>query len=100
MKKIGISDFELKIISEILKNYKNSTVIFGSRVKGSFKKFSDLDICLKTKIFDADFEFLQEKFDNSDLPFKVDIVVYDQLSDAFKKIIDIQGLPLAEILKN
>jgi uncharacterized protein len=95
MNKIYLSDNEFKIVKSILKDYKHSYV-FGSRVTGKCKKFSDLDICLKDKISDYEYVLLQEKFEESDLPFTVDLVEYDKVSDSFKKIIDQESIPLFE----
>lgn len=91
-----LSSAELVIIKKILRDVHN-IIIFGSRVKGSSKPFSDLDICLKEQISPAAFESLKEKFENSDLPFKVDLVEYDRVSKFFQEIIDTQGIPLKEI---
>jgi len=62
-------------VKSILKNY-SKMVVFGSRIKGTSKRLSDLDVCLKDKILDSDYELLKEKFEKSDLPFKVDLVEY------------------------
>jgi len=87
MKKIDVSEKELSIIKYILKDYSN-VYVFGSRIKGTSKKLSDLDICLKDDISDYEYELLKEKFENSDLPFNVDIVEYNKISNSFKKVID------------
>lgn len=94
--KAGLNKQEKEIVKKILEKYKN-TVIFGSRVKGTHLKFSDLDICLKEKTSDYEYELLKEKFEKSDLPFHVDIVEYDKTSDAFKKIIDQDGILIDQL---
>ena len=94
-KKIDLTEKEFLIIKNILKNYPD-TIIFGSRIKGSSKKFSDLDICIKNKIKDYEHELLNEMFENSDLPFKVDVVLYNEVSDSFKKIINEEGIKLSD----
>ncbi len=95
MNKIHLSQEELKIVREILKDRKDAC-IFGSRAKGTHKKLSDLDICLKNPISAYEYEILQEKLEESDLPFKVDIVEFDKISDSFKKIIDKKCISLWE----
>ncbi|MBT3456219.1 nucleotidyltransferase domain-containing protein [bacterium] len=87
----GISSEDMKILKNILDSY-NCVYVFGSRVKGSYKKFSDLDICLKKNISDYEYELLAEKFENSDLPFTVDVVEYCKVSDSFKKVIDKEAI--------
>ncbi|MBU1007846.1 nucleotidyltransferase domain-containing protein [Candidatus Dependentiae bacterium] len=88
---------EAVILKEIFKNISN-VYIFGSRVQGSHGKFSDLDICLKDTISASEYVLLEEKLENSDLPFSVDIIEYDKINDSFKKIIDQEGIPLDQFL--
>ncbi|MDE7315126.1 MAG: nucleotidyltransferase domain-containing protein, partial [Mucispirillum sp.] len=48
----GITDKEQKIITDILQKYYNkySFYYFGSRVKGTYSRVSDLDILIKGTI--------------------------------------------------
>jgi uncharacterized protein len=98
MKKIALTSQEIKIVSNILKNF-SSVIVFGSRVKGTESKFSDLDLCIKSKISTYEFESVKEAFENSDLSFKVDVVDYHRISDSFKKIIDEQGVEWKKLTK-
>jgi type I restriction enzyme S subunit len=62
---------------------------FGSRAKGKAKEFSDLDLAIihdKPMSLDVSAS-LSDDFSESDLPWKVDIVDWANLSDAFRKII-------------
>jgi uncharacterized protein len=93
----GITSKDIAIIKSILKDIKNACV-FGSRTKDTCQKFSDLDICVKDKISDYDYEILKECFEESDLPFTVDLVQYNYVTDEFKKIIDEQCVPLEAFL--
>lgn len=93
MKKVDLNIQELSIVKGILNNYPG-TVIFGSRIKGTSRKFSDLDVCIKDPITDYEFVMLQETFSESDLPFKVDLVDYSKVDNDFKKIIDSEGINL------
>lgn len=97
-RKIALTEKELVIVTDILKNYPNA-IVFGSRIKGTSKKFSDLDLCLKEPISGAQHELLKEAFENSDLPFTVDLIIYSQVDNAFKKIIDREGFKLMDFLK-
>lgn len=96
-KPINLTDKELSIVANILKD-RSDAVIFGSRIKGTSKRFSDLDICLKDPIKDYEYELLKEAFENSDLPFKVDLVDYRRVDDSFKKIIDNEGVKLSHYI--
>jgi len=89
--KIDLNPVYLEIVKDIIsKNAPGLEIwVFGSRVNGTAKKFSDLDLAiispepltlnLMTK--------LQNAFSESDLPIKIDIVDWSAISEEFKKII-------------
>jgi type I restriction enzyme S subunit len=59
---------------------------FGSRVQGNARKFSDLDLAL-VGVDDLDWravEALKDAFAGSDLPFRVDVVLWRQLPDSLR----------------
>jgi len=63
---------------------------FGSRVQGTAKPFSDLDLAV---MGDAPLDFrtlaaLKDAFAESDLPFRVDVVDWAATSEAFRGIIE------------
>lgn len=63
---------------------------FGSRVKGTAKPYSDLDLALITA-HPLSLErsgALREAFDESDLPIRVDLVDWATTSASFRKIIE------------
>lgn len=97
MKIIALEPQELCIITSIMKNFPH-TVIFGSRIKGTSKKFSDIDLCIKDPITDYEYELLKEAFEQSNLPYFVDLVVYNQVDEQFKKIIDEQAIALQDLI--
>ena len=90
--KIDLTDQELKYIkSQISKNLKNCTAsLFGSRVSGNSRKTSDLDICVRSSsgepISIIALGDLREIFQESNLPFTVDLVDYHEMSEEFRKI--------------
>lgn len=64
--------------------------VFGSRVKGTAKPYSDLDLALITRqplSLDKTAR-LKEAFDESDLPIRVDLVDWAATSESFRKIIE------------
>jgi predicted nucleotidyltransferase len=63
---------------------------FGSRVQGTAKPFSDLDLAVMGEI-PLDFRTLaalKDAFAESNLPFRVDVVDWASTSEAFKVIIE------------
>lgn len=63
-------------------------VIFGSRVQNTNRPFSDVDICLKSNqsISLSIVSLIREELENSNIPYKIDIVDYRLLSDEFKQV--------------
>ncbi|MDP3706264.1 MAG: nucleotidyltransferase domain-containing protein [Legionellaceae bacterium] len=88
---LDMTDRHLKIVLEILNNNLPivATVwVFGSRAQKAKKKYSDLDLVIDfdgEKIPISTLICLNEAFDESDLPYKVDIVDWNTISPEFKK---------------
>lgn len=64
-----------------------SIYVFGSRSvqKNNYRNNSDLDILLLNHedIPGAIITYIEERFENSDLPFKVDVVLRSRITDDF-----------------
>lgn len=62
---------------------------FGSRVKGSARADSDIDLAVKTTgpLPVLVWSQLEEDFQNSDIPQKVDVVDFHRVTDGFRKLI-------------
>lgn len=71
---------------------------FGSRVKGTAKSYSDLDLAvISEQPLPLDLlAALREAFDGSDLTIKVDVVDWAQTSPSFRKIIAENKVVIAE----
>ena len=68
--------------------------IFGSRVRGTARRYSDADLALigpKPLSLDQ-LMHLKEAFENSELPFRVDVVDWQRASPAFKASVEAQGM--------
>jgi predicted nucleotidyltransferase len=80
---------ELNKIKEILCKHINITQneahYFGSRARGSHRPNSDLDILItdNTPINPSDIAKLNEEFEESNIPFKIDIIIRSRISDEF-----------------
>jgi predicted nucleotidyltransferase len=84
---IHVEERHLKIIREILSKYPYKFYAFGSRVHGNCKPFSDLDICAMETIPELTKCYLEEAFEESNLPFKVDIIEWNKISKDFRSLI-------------
>jgi predicted nucleotidyltransferase len=72
----GLSVDDVKIINSILGQYPSviEVKIFGSRAKGNFKPGSDIDLCVTIGNTRNDIYKIKADFDDSRLPFFVDII--------------------------
>lgn len=69
---------------------------FGSRVRGTAHRFSDLDIAIESDrpIETRLLESLRDALSESDLPILVDLVDLSKVGDTFRKRIDESKEPL------
>ena len=77
----GLSNEQLVAIQALiekllLQKYKFSIFVFGSRATNRQQKYSDLDLWIETvpQLNSSDLADLRDAFQESDLPFTVDIV--------------------------
>jgi predicted nucleotidyltransferase len=72
--------------------------VFGSRATGRARRYSDLDLLIdagRPLSFD-EAGLLREAFEESDLPYRVDIVDWHAISDRFRRLIDAERIALVE----
>ena len=73
-------------LSSYLKEYE--LFIFGSRAKNKARKYSDVDIAIKSNEMTAEIKSkIEFEFENSTFPYEVDIVDLNTISDNFKNLI-------------
>ncbi len=81
----------LKLLENMVKDaFKDSEVnivLFGSRARGGYAKTSDIDVGIlpKGKINKKKLILLREKVENSNIPYKVDVVDLSQTSREFRE---------------
>lgn len=66
--------------------------VFGSRIAGVAKKYSDFDLIIigNEKITRKVMVGLKEAFEESKLPFRVDVLDWHAISESFRKVIKAQ----------
>jgi predicted nucleotidyltransferase len=75
--------------------------IFGSRVGGSARLNSDLDLVVFAEAKDRlNVEALRDAFDESDIPFRIDMHVWNDLPETFKQNIKTKYVPLQKNIHN
>jgi len=72
MIKIEAKDFQL--LKQILSKYPYHFYAYGSRVKGTARKFSDLDLCYQEDIPSEVIYQIKGELEESNLPFFVELV--------------------------
>ncbi len=91
MTELAIEAQHAAIVRTILQTYVYDFAVwvFGSRATGLVKPFSDLDLVIMTKapLPASRLADLREAFDDSDLPYRVDIVDWASTSAEFQEII-------------
>jgi len=63
--------------------------VFGSRYKGTAAKYSDLDLVLigRTKLEITLLAKVNDAFEESDLPFRVDVLDWNAITPEFQKVV-------------
>ena len=90
---IDIRPTDLAIVQHILRDALPSDVrvwVFGSRALWTTKHSSDLDLAIDAGriLTREESTALADGFDESDLPYKVDVVDMHTVSDNFRKIVE------------
>jgi uncharacterized protein len=90
---LALSDKELSVVSAVLRAHLPDDVqvhVFGSRASGKPKPWSDLDLVLDgpAPLPLSLVARLAEAFEESELPWKVDLVDRQTVSDGFGRLID------------
>ena len=85
---IGISSVQRQILLALLNQYLPGILVwaFGSRVKGNFRADSDLDLVVFSKVSQSSaVSAFREALDESALPFSVDVLIWDDVEQAFRE---------------
>lgn len=89
---IDLAPDRLEKVRTILNKYVPECEVraFGSRVNRNAKSYSDLDLALvgPGKLSDDTLRHLKEAFEESDLPFRVDVLDWHAVSPSFQKVIE------------
>jgi type I restriction enzyme S subunit len=102
---MDIDPHHLAIVQAILnKNLPSQAQIFvfGSRSRGDAKPYSDLDLAIDLAGETVSLSILAalaDDFDESDLPYKVDIVDWNTIDKSFQSHIQKNLLPLRNLIQ-
>ena len=96
---IDITTDQRKTVLALLATHLPNTTawVYGSRVKWTARPESDLDLVVFARLEQAGrVSDLREAFEESDLPFRVDLFVWDEVPEQFRKQIEVEHVVLVE----
>ena len=96
---LDVTAAERRTVLALLKQHLPNTTVwaYGSRVRWTSHPASDLDLVAFARPEQgARVAELREAFEESDLPFSVDLFVWDEISDSFRKRIETEHAVLTE----
>ena len=93
---LQLSPEHLRMVREVLAHWLPDAQVlaFGSRVSGTARKFSDLDLAIVSST-PLDWRLLgkvRDAFEDSDLPICVDLVDWSQADAGFRAMVERQGM--------
>ncbi len=76
-----------EVVITFLKDEKVKIILFGSRARGNNQRCSDVDIGIipAGKFHEERITLLKEKIENTNIPYKVEIVNLSEVSEEFKR---------------
>jgi type I restriction enzyme, S subunit len=95
---IDVAPQHLETVRAILRRHLpgREVWVFGSRATGTAKEYSDLDLAVigDTPLDLGRLALLEHDLEESELPFKVDVVDWASASESFRQIIRKTAVPL------
>ncbi len=77
----GISDKLIDEIANIKNKHSIELVIFGSRVKGTFKETSDIDLAVLTDVNEETKYKIMDEFEQLNTAYKIDLVFIQNVTN-------------------
>lgn len=84
---LQLEEKHLNIVHQILSKYPYKFYVYGSRVKGTARKYSDLDLCYREEVPLPVISQLREEFTESNLPFEIELVNWKHMRPKFQEMI-------------
>ncbi|QQR48876.1 nucleotidyltransferase domain-containing protein [bacterium] len=88
-------EYQKKIIAILSALFPDAKIyLFGSRARGTNQEFSDIDIALDAgkKLRRADVGEARDMLGESNIPYKIDLVDFQDISEAMRKFILQEGV--------
>ena len=84
LKNSGLTQEEIEKINSVFSKYLaiESVILHGSRAKGNYKAYSDIDLSLKGNEIGLEvFQSIEFALDDLLLPYKVDLSIYHKITN-------------------
>ena len=96
---IDVPPDEMKTVENILSRFTprpNNVWVFGSRARLTARRFSDLDLAIDAgqRLSIVELARLQSEFEDSDLPWRVDVVDLNAVGEGFRGSILAHAVPI------
>lgn len=89
---IDLSPEHIALLKQLITKHLSDCEIrvFGSRIHGTAKPYSDIDIALKcgSQIDRKTMSRLKESLQESTLPIRVDVLDWESISEEFRRVIE------------
>jgi predicted nucleotidyltransferase len=98
---LGIAEDHARIVRDILRAHLPASAwvrVFGSRATERARRYSDLDLAIDAgrRLTSDKATTLREAFEQSDLPYRVDLVDGHAIDERFRHLIAAERVALAE----
>lgn len=90
-------DFVIETLNKYIKRNDAKFYIFGSRAKGTYKDYSDIDIAVKVPNYKLSSNVLGKiltELSDSTLPYEVDVIDLNSVDKKFKDLIEKSLIPI------
>jgi predicted nucleotidyltransferase len=99
--RIALPEDHLRLVLDVLRSHLPQSAkawVFGSRATGRARHYSDLDLAIDAgrRLTLDETARLAEAFSDSDLPYKVDVVDWNDIEDRWRQTIVAQRVALSE----
>jgi type I restriction enzyme S subunit len=84
MSDFGLRDSDIEKIQKVFASYGEvkAVILYGSRAKGNFKPYSDIDLTLSGEKINPHTQFsIETDLDDLLLPYKIDLSIFQDISN-------------------
>jgi predicted nucleotidyltransferase len=81
------------LCAQVFKNSNVTVLLFGSRARGDFRVSSDIDLAVLSDMsLKTELSLLRELFEESTIPYEIDVVEFNDVVEELKGSINKEGI--------